>query len=239
MSRFAGIPSRAWLVAGISPYEATSRRRSPSRRKITALFASHRRAAFSAYRVQHRLNLGRRVRDDAQNLGGGGLLLQRLDKALPHLGDLASACFELLFEIGAGRVSSTDAGFRLRAGQTKLAPREFGSSPLCETRSSHRHKEWPPMLVVVAGDVVFQCGENSTQPRARLSPFIGGQHDLPRTGTGSCPAPRRKSGALTRSVSEGSGHSSAGVATHPRRALGRSAAHEPKPPSNRPQYRVL
>jgi hypothetical protein len=71
--------------------------------------------------VQHRLNLGRRVRDDAQNLGGGGLLLQRLDKVLPHVGDLASACFELLFEIGAGRVSSTDAGFRVRSGQTNLA----------------------------------------------------------------------------------------------------------------------
>jgi hypothetical protein len=30
------------------------------------------------------------------------LLLRRLDKALTRMGDLPSACFELLFEIGAG-----------------------------------------------------------------------------------------------------------------------------------------
>src|SRR4030081_16866 len=32
----------------------------------------------------------RTIRDDAQHLGGGGLLLQRLDKVLPRLGELAS-----------------------------------------------------------------------------------------------------------------------------------------------------
>jgi hypothetical protein len=31
-----------------------------------------------AYRVQHRLNLGRRVRDDAQHFSGRSLLLQGL-----------------------------------------------------------------------------------------------------------------------------------------------------------------
>ena len=49
------------------------------------------------------------------------MLLQRLDKVLSRLGDLASACFELLFGISAGLASSTDARFRLRSGQTKLA----------------------------------------------------------------------------------------------------------------------
>jgi len=39
------------------------------------------------------------------------LLLQRLDKVLSRLGDLASACFELPFEIGAGLTSSTNACF--------------------------------------------------------------------------------------------------------------------------------
>jgi hypothetical protein len=39
---------------------------------------------------------------------------------LPRLGELASGCFELLFEI-AGLAISTDERFRLRSGQTKLA----------------------------------------------------------------------------------------------------------------------
>ena len=50
LSRFAGRPSRPWIVTGISPYEATNRRRLFSRRGSLALFASHRRAAFSARR---------------------------------------------------------------------------------------------------------------------------------------------------------------------------------------------
>jgi hypothetical protein len=85
------------------------------------------------------------------------------------------------------------------------------------------------MLVVVAGDLVFQRGENSTQPRARLSPFIAGQHDLPRTGTGSCPAPQWRSDALARSASVG------GLRTFPvlevRRTLGAPLAGPP--PMNR------
>ena len=39
---------RLGYATGISPYEAANRRRLFSRRKISALFASHRRAAFSA-----------------------------------------------------------------------------------------------------------------------------------------------------------------------------------------------
>src|SRR5882724_11624278 len=69
------------------------------------------------HRVQHRLN--RRLRDDAQHLGGGSLLLRRLDKALTRMGDLPSACSELLFEIGAALASPTNAHFR--TGQIKLA----------------------------------------------------------------------------------------------------------------------
>jgi hypothetical protein len=69
------------------------------------------------YRVQHRLN--RRVRDEAQHLRGGSLLLHRLGRTLTRVGDLLPACFELLFEIGASRASSHKA--RLRSGQTKLA----------------------------------------------------------------------------------------------------------------------
>src|SRR5258708_2797261 len=69
----------------------------------------------SRTRVRH----VRRLRDDAQHLGGGSLLLRRLDKALTRMGDLPSACSELLFEIGAALASPTNAHFR--TGQIKLA----------------------------------------------------------------------------------------------------------------------
>jgi hypothetical protein len=45
VSRFAGSPSRTWLVVGIPAYEAASRRTLFSKRKITA---SHTRVVFSA-----------------------------------------------------------------------------------------------------------------------------------------------------------------------------------------------
>src|SRR5258705_13415206 len=48
------------------------------------------------YRVQHRLNLARRVEDDAQDLRGGSLLLHHLNEALTHLSDLPSGRLELL-----------------------------------------------------------------------------------------------------------------------------------------------
>src|SRR5580700_9343719 len=69
------------------------------------------------HRVEHRLN--RRVRDDAQHLRGGSLLLHRLDKALTRLGNLPSARFELLFVIGTGLARPTTT--RLRFCRMKLA----------------------------------------------------------------------------------------------------------------------
>jgi hypothetical protein len=47
LCRFTGRPLRASILTGISPCEATNRRRLFSRRKISALAQSHRRAAFS------------------------------------------------------------------------------------------------------------------------------------------------------------------------------------------------
>jgi hypothetical protein len=41
------------------------------------------------------------------------LLLQRLGNALTRVGDFPSACFELLFQIGADFLSSTNAKFRI------------------------------------------------------------------------------------------------------------------------------
>src|SRR5262249_26270453 len=57
----------------------------------------------------------------AEYLGGRRLLLQRLGKAPPHLGELTGARFELLLS-DARRVGHVaNARFRLRSGRTKLA----------------------------------------------------------------------------------------------------------------------
>src|SRR5580704_8721531 len=98
------------------------------------------------HRVQHRRN--RRGRDDAQYLRGGSLLAHRLGKALTRLGDLASACFELLFEIGAALASSTNA--RRRSGQVKLATSRLALRPCARQGYLHRRTNpecWPSQRV--------------------------------------------------------------------------------------------
>ena len=81
------------------------------------------------------------------------MLLRRLDKALPRVGDLPSACFELLFEIGAGLANSTNA--RLRSGQMKLATSRSALRPFA--RQGHLHRRTSPKLVVTVGDGT--CGD--------------------------------------------------------------------------------
>ncbi len=76
------------------------------------------------------------------------MLLHRLDQAIPRAGDLASACFELLFEVGAGLAGSSNA--RLRSGQMKLATSRSALRPFA--RQSHPPSpDEPPMPVVTAG----------------------------------------------------------------------------------------
>src|SRR6516164_7785646 len=70
-------------------------------------------------RVEHRLDVGRRARDDAQDLGGGGLLLQHFSKVLSRFGEFASAYFELPLQV-EGVPPSANAGSCLRSGRTKL-----------------------------------------------------------------------------------------------------------------------
>jgi len=91
-------------------------------------------------------------------------LLHRLDKALPRVGDLPSACFELLFEIGAGLASSPNA--RLRSGQMKPTTSRSALRPFARQGHLHRRTN-PECWPVTAGDGA--CGENSTQPTARVS----------------------------------------------------------------------
>src|SRR5262245_57008085 len=55
-------------------------------------------------RVEHRLDVSRRARDDAQDLGGGGLLLQRLGQVPPRLGKLTGARPKLLLELARVRL---------------------------------------------------------------------------------------------------------------------------------------
>src|SRR5262245_6705859 len=99
---FAAMASRR-TFPGRSYYPENVVLQAPDRRIVRIAQA---RGVFS-YRVQHRLNFARRVGDDAKDLRGGSLQFRRLDKALPRVGDLMSACFELLFEIGASWAGST------------------------------------------------------------------------------------------------------------------------------------
>ena len=83
--------------------------RGTARRRIDTEYRSWPRRARRVRKngLEHRLELARRARDDAQHLGGRGLLLQRLG--------------ELPFQLGAGRAAAANARSRLRSGRTKLA----------------------------------------------------------------------------------------------------------------------
>src|SRR5260370_6354227 len=59
--------------------------------------------------------------DRAEHLGGTRLLLQRVGKVAPHLGELTGARFELLFQLAQRIGPVANARFRLRSGRTKLA----------------------------------------------------------------------------------------------------------------------
>src|SRR5215472_12780093 len=59
--------------------------------------------------------------DRAEYLGGRRLLLQRLRKVPPHLGELTGARFELLFQLAQRIGPVANARFRLPSGRTKLA----------------------------------------------------------------------------------------------------------------------
>src|SRR3989440_11964202 len=67
------------------------------------------------------LKVAWRARDRAEYLGGPRLLLQRLGKVPPHLGELTGARFELLFQLAQRIGPVANARFRLRSGRTKLA----------------------------------------------------------------------------------------------------------------------
>ena len=55
--------------------------------------------AWLAKFVTSSICLSGRTADDLENLGGRRLLLQRLGKVPPRLGELAGALFELLFQL--------------------------------------------------------------------------------------------------------------------------------------------
>src|SRR5262245_46187213 len=73
------------------------------------------------YGPEHRLQVARGGGYGAQHLRAPGLLLQRLGKLLPGLGELTLVFFELLFQIGAGPAHPTNARTWLRSVRTKLA----------------------------------------------------------------------------------------------------------------------
>src|SRR5215831_13916452 len=67
------------------------------------------------------LKVAWRTGDRAEYLGGRRLLLQRLGKVPPHLGQLTGARFELLFRLAQRIGPVANARFRLGSGRTKLA----------------------------------------------------------------------------------------------------------------------
>src|SRR6516225_9138335 len=67
------------------------------------------------------LKVAWRAGDRAEYLGGRRLLLQRLGKVAPHLGELTGARFELLFQLAQRIGPVASARFRLRSSRTKLA----------------------------------------------------------------------------------------------------------------------
>src|SRR5262245_29992778 len=67
------------------------------------------------------LKVAWRTGDRVEYLGGRRLLLQRLGKVPPHLGELTGARFELLFQLAQRIGPVAAARFRLRSGRTKLA----------------------------------------------------------------------------------------------------------------------
>ena len=66
------------ISSGVKLWVAATARSSPSNRYKMLWVASHRRAALRRDRVEHRLNVGGRARDDAQDLARRRLLLERL-----------------------------------------------------------------------------------------------------------------------------------------------------------------
>ncbi len=139
---------RAWRVVGISPYEATSRRRLPS--GGSRLFASHRRAAFSPTACSTgaisvgEFEMMRRTSEVAVCSSSASTSLRTW--AISRL------CLAAVRD-RRGKGEFDRRGFSPSLRSNEACDRAFGSSPLCETRSSQSAQGWPPMLVAVAGGV--------------------------------------------------------------------------------------
>src|SRR6516165_10641695 len=78
-----------------------------------------------------------RTGDRAEYLGGRRLLLQRLGKVPPHLGELTGARVELLFQL-AQRIGRSN----------EACGRALDYLHLCETRSPRRHSDWSPFAPI-------------------------------------------------------------------------------------------
>ena len=102
------------------------------------------------------LKVAWRAGDRAEYLGGRRLLLQRLEKVPPHLGELTGARFELLFQLAQRIGPVANARFRLRSGRTKLAtvrpalPESGWHGPDADSRPAVR----PYLTVSTAGATV-------------------------------------------------------------------------------------
>ncbi len=79
-------PAGRHSMSGVGPCAATSRRNSPSKRRIVSIGRAAEARGALGHDVHHGLEVGRRAGDDPQDLGGGRLLLQGLGQlAVPGL----------------------------------------------------------------------------------------------------------------------------------------------------------
>src|SRR5262249_23999252 len=75
------------------------------------------------------LKVAWRTGDRGEFLGGRRLLLQRLGKVPPPLGELTGARFELLFQLAQRIEPVANARFRLRSAQDNKVVASYAASP--------------------------------------------------------------------------------------------------------------
>jgi hypothetical protein len=112
------------------------------------------------------------------------LLLRRLDQALPRVVDLASARFELLFEIGAGPASSTNP--RLLSGRMKVATARSALRPFARQGHLPRRRDQ-------SASRSFGVGTRSSSSEWRM--FLSANRCPPGSnpGQGTCAPPGTRS----------------------------------------------
>src|SRR5262245_20990486 len=130
-----GVRRQCSTRAGGALCRPTRRNWSPSLRSKLANLDSHRRRV-RQYRVEHRLQVAGRARDDAQHLGRRCLLL-------PRLGKLARTRLKLLLQLARVRLELL---FRRRLRFLRPADMTHAGHPQAEDPPIKKHTTPAPLL---------------------------------------------------------------------------------------------